>query len=172
VDARGRRSAVLLLGTGLVVLLLDQATKALAVARLADAPIEVIPGVLTLRYTTNTGGAFSMFTDAPWFFAAASIAVCVAIVVFAFRPRPPVQALALGLVLGGALGNLADRTLRGPGLSGEVVDFIDVSIWPVFNLADSALVVGAIVLAFGSFRRAAPDDVAADPAQPPAGSDG
>ena len=143
----------MLLGTAGVTLLLDQATKAAAVATLRDGPAELIPGVLTLRYTTNTGGAFSLFTDAPWFFAAASATVCVLIVVFAFRSRPTLQAIALGMVLGGALGNLADRVLRGPGLAGDVVDFIDVSIWPVFNLADSAIVLGALALAFGPLLR-------------------
>ena len=71
------------------------------------------------------------------------------------------SALGLGLVLGGALGNLADRALRGPGLSGHVVDFIDLHWWPVFNVADSAIVIGAVVIAWASFREERPADVAA-----------
>jgi signal peptidase II len=157
VERRVRRSALVLLGTAAAVLALDQISKAVAVATLRDGSLDLIPGALTLRYTTNTGGAFSLFTDAPWFFAAASATVCVLIVVFAFRPRSTLQAAALGMILGGALGNLADRVLRGPGVSGEVVDFIDTHIWPVFNLADSAVVLGAIVLALGSVRTAPPD---------------
>jgi signal peptidase II len=70
-----------------------------------------------------------------------------AFVLLASRNLPSsASAVGLGLVLGGALGNLTDRFIRGPGISGEVVDFIDLRIWPVFNLADSAIVVGAAVL--------------------------
>jgi signal peptidase II len=61
--------------------------------------------------------------------------------------------VALGLVLGGALGNLTDRIVRGPGVSGRVVDFIDFHVWPVFNVADSAIVIGAVLLAMGGIRR-------------------
>ena len=70
--------------------------------------------------------------------------VCVVVGVVAFRDRPTLQSVALGLILGGALGNLLDRITRGPGFSGEVVDFIDLHIWPVFNLADAAVVIGAL----------------------------
>ncbi|HTG46531.1 MAG TPA: signal peptidase II, partial [Actinomycetota bacterium] len=79
------------------------------------------------------------------------------------RRRSVLTSVALGLILGGALGNLTDRAVRGPGLSGHVVDFIDVHIWPVFNLADSAIVIGAVLLALASLldgrgSRAVPDD--------------
>jgi signal peptidase II len=60
--------------------------------------------------------------------------------------------VGLGLVLGGAVGNLTDRVIRGPGFSGEVVDFLDLQVWPVFNVADSAIVVGAALLLLSSFR--------------------
>ena len=93
---------------------------------------------------------FSLGQDLPWFFVFATISVSVVIVATAFRHTKPVTAVALGLVLGGALGNLTDRVVRGPGFSGDVVDFIDLKVWPVFNLADSAIVIGALVLAFGS----------------------
>jgi signal peptidase II len=59
--------------------------------------------------------------------------------------------VAVGLILGGALGNLTDRATRGPGFGGRVVDFIDVHVWPIFNVADTAIVVGALLLAAGSF---------------------
>ena len=86
----------------------------------------------------------------------------------AFRSRNAVSAIGLGLVLGGALGNLADRALRGPAFSGHVVDFIDLHWWPVFNVADGAIVIGAVILAWTSFRderaaraaAGAPDDAA------------
>ena len=87
-----------------------------------------------------------------WLFAGATLIVSGLIVLTAFRSRNAGSALGLGLVLGGALGNLADRALRGPGLSGHVVDFIDLHWWPVFNVADSAIVIGAVLLAWTSFR--------------------
>jgi signal peptidase II len=145
-----RRGLAVTLGVAALVLIADQVTKAWAVNSLADGPVDVIPGVLRLTLTTNTGGAFSLFTDVPWFFAVASVVASAAIVIAARKPRPLWQAIALGAILGGALGNLADRVLRGPGLRGEVVDFIDMHVWPVFNLADSAIVLGAIGLAVGS----------------------
>jgi len=84
------------------------------------------------------------------------------IVFTAFHRRSVLSSIALGLILGGALGNLADRVLRGPGLRGNVVDFIDFHVWPVFNAADSAVVIGAILLAVSSFRDGRQDAV--DPA--------
>jgi signal peptidase II len=148
----GRRGAALLLASAAAVFLLDRLTKAWAQDAFARRPFDVIPGVLTLRFTTNSGGAFSLGQSAPWFFATATVLVSGVIVATAFRHRGPMSALALGLVLGGALGNLADRILRGPGVSGRVVDFIDLHVWPVFNLADSAIVVGALLFAWSSFR--------------------
>jgi signal peptidase II len=73
--------------------------------------------------------------------------VSAAIVVYSLRVARLPVAVGLGLVLGGALGNLTDRAVNGPGLSGSVVDFIDLQIWPVFNVADTAIVTGAILLA-------------------------
>jgi signal peptidase II len=134
------------------VYLVDRLTKAWAEAALAGhAPIQVIPHVLQLNYTTNSGGAFGLGRSAPWLFAGATIIVSVIIVWYSLRLSRPVVAVALGMVLGGALGNLTDRAVRD---SGRVVDFIDVHIWPVFNVADSAIVVGAILLAIASLRHA------------------
>ena len=119
---------------------------------LADRPpMEVIPGVLHLTYTTNSGGAFGLGQSASWLFAGATIVVVGIIVVVSTR-LTGLGAVALGLVLGGALGNLTDRAIRGPGLSGRVIDFIDVRVWPVFNIADSAVLIGAVLLAVASFR--------------------
>jgi signal peptidase II len=129
--------------------LLDRLTKRWAEQTLAS-PRDLIDGVLTLRLTTNSGGAFSLGDRAPLVFAAAAIVVCAAIAVTSFRARASTHAVALGLVLGGASGNLVDRVLRGPGLSGRVIDFIDLHVWPVFNVADAAIVIGAILLAAAS----------------------
>ncbi len=135
-----------------VAYVLDRCSKVWAERTLPDAPIDVIPGVLTLRFTTNSGGAFSIGGSAPWIFATATIVVSIIIVVTAFRHRSTLTAVALGLILGGALGNLTDRIVRGPGFSGRVVDFVDLHVWPIFNVADSAIVVGAVLLAVASVR--------------------
>jgi signal peptidase II len=148
VDRVQRRGALLLFAAAGAAYLLDRLTKVWAEHTLPGAPIDVIPGVLTLRFTTNSGGAFSLGRSAPWLFAGATIIVSGAIIATAFRHRNLLAAFALGLILGGALGNLTDRIVRGPGLTGRVVDFVDLHVWPIFNVADSAIVVGAILLAF------------------------
>jgi signal peptidase II len=153
VDAVRRRAVRALYVATAVAYALDRVTKVVAERALPGDPVTLIPGALTLRFTTNSGGAFSLFQDFPWFFAAVSIVVSVAIVVTSTRHDDRVVAAALGLILGGALGNLTDRIARGPGLSGDVVDFIDLHVWPVFNLADAAIVIGALLLAFRSGRR-------------------
>jgi signal peptidase II len=159
------RRAPLLLGVAAGAIVLDQLSKAWVVASLEGRPpIRVIPGVLSLTYTTNSGGAFGLGRSAPWIFAGATIIVSGVIVVASRRPMERATAIALGLILGGALGNLADRAMNGPGLRGEVTDFIDLQVWPVFNLADSAIVVGALVLAFAGFAHDGSD--AARPGEP------
>jgi signal peptidase II len=165
VDARRSRAALVLFVTAAVAFGLDRLTKIWAEATLPGAPIDVIPGVLTLRFTTNSGGAFSIGQSAPWFFVGVSAIVIVAILVTSFRHTSRVTAVALGLVLGGALGNLTDRAVRGSGFRGSVVDFIDVHVWPVFNLADCAIVIGALVLALAGFRerRSEPEPTQAPP---------
>jgi signal peptidase II len=108
--------------------------------------------VLTLRFTTNSGGAFSIGQSAPWFFVGVTAVVVGIILATSFRHTSRIVGASLGLVLGGALGNLTDRAIRASGLRGRVVDFIDLHVWPVFNLADCAIVVGAILLAWVGFR--------------------
>ena len=148
-----QRLAALLYSAAAVVYSLDRLTKALAEARLSTGPVEIIPGVIELRFTTNPGGAFGLFGGAAWLFVLASVVVIVAVVASSRNLPSALAAVALGMVLGGALGNLTDRVLRGPGFSGEVVDFIDLQVWPVFNLADSAIVIGAALLLLSTFRR-------------------
>jgi signal peptidase II len=151
VTRRGR-SAGAIFAVAAAVWTLDRVSKLWVERTLAGRPpITVIPGVLDLRFTTNPGGAFSLGQRSPWIFVGASILVSIAIVVTAFRHTNVATSLALGLVLGGAVGNLTDRIVRGPTFSGHVVDFVDFHVWPVFNLADSAIVVGAVVLAISSF---------------------
>ena len=151
--SRHPRLAVLLYSTATAVYLLDRLTKILAERYLEGRPaIEVIPGVFHLRYITNPGGAFGLFGGLTWLFVLASLVVVGVILVSSRRLPSATSAVALGLVLGGALGNVTDRLIRGPRFSGEVVDFLDFRIWPVFNLADSAIVVGAILLLVTGLR--------------------
>jgi signal peptidase II len=151
VDRARRRGAAVLFAVAALAYLADRLTKVWAESRLVNAPIELIDGVLTLRFTTNSGGAFSIGGSTPWIFVTASVVVIVIIVVTSFRHTDVLSAVAVGLILGGALGNLTDRATRGPGFGGRVVDFIDVHVWPIFNLADTAIVVGALLLAARSF---------------------
>lgn len=160
-DRAKRRAASFLFLAAALAYLADRATKTWAEHTLPGHPVNAIPPVLTFRYTTNSGGAFSFGQSAPWIFATATIVVAVAIVATAFRHDRALTAASLGLVLGGALGNLTDRLVRGGGLfSGRVVDFIDLHWWPVFNLADAAIVVGATILALSSMSRSRSGDVA------------
>jgi signal peptidase II len=153
VDAGRSRAALILFLTALFTYGLDRATKIWAESTLLPGgPVDLVPGVLTLRFTTNSGGAFSIGQRAPWFFVGVTAVVVVIILATSFRHTRWIVGASLGLVLGGALGNLTDRALRGPGLRGRVVDFIDFHVWPVFNLADSAIVIGAIVLALAGLR--------------------
>jgi signal peptidase II len=153
VDALRRRASLWLFGAAAAAYLVDRVSKIWAERTLPGDPIDLIEGAVTLRFTTNSGGAFSVFPDLPWFFAAVSTVIALLIAVTAFRHTDRVVAGALGLVLGGAVGNLTDRLVRGSAPLGEVVDFIDLHVWPVFNLADSAVVGGAILLALASWRR-------------------
>lgn len=150
--SRGARLAVFLYATASIVYVLDRITKVLAENHLAGRPpIRIISGVLDLRFTTNSGGAFGLFPGQPWLFFAATVAVCLAIIIVASpRLTSMATAVGLGLILGGAVGNLTDRIIRAPG---TVVDFIDFHVWPVFNLADSAIVVGAALVILLGFRR-------------------
>jgi signal peptidase II len=141
-------------GAFLIVLVLDLATKIAIDANLSYADrIPVIPGFFYLTHVRNTGAAFGLFSDAPQlyrmvFFISVSL-IAVGIIISFYRKLSPgdqLAALALGLILGGAIGNLIDRIFRQ-----EVVDFLHFRLWrgyswPDFNVADSAIVVGVGLL--------------------------
>jgi lipoprotein signal peptidase len=130
------------------VLAADIASKAIVVATLSDrAPIRLLGGLLTLRETRNPGAAFSIGTSMTIAFTAIAVGVIIFIVRSARRIYSLPWAVALGLLLGGATGNLADRIFRSPGpFRGWVVDWIELPHWPVFNLADSAIVCGGVLM--------------------------
>jgi signal peptidase II len=149
-----RRPQVLLLAlVAAFVLSVDAVSKALIVANMADGEsVRLLGGLIYFSLIRNPGAAFSMATGMTWILAIVAIGVVVLIVKMAPKLRSPVWAVCLGLILGGALGNLMDRIFRSPGvLRGHVVDFIsvfgpDARYFAVFNLADSAITVGGILL--------------------------
>lgn len=132
----------------------DQLTKWWAQRALWDGSVEVVSGLLWLRLVENSGAAFGLLSGAGSLLALVAIVAAVLILLSIRRLEGRWEALAMGLVLGGALGNLVDRLLRGSGLAdGRVVDFVDLGWWPVFNVADAAITTGAVFLALGSLRR-------------------
>jgi signal peptidase II len=149
---------VVLAAAAAAVLAADVATKVWAVARLTDRDVRLFGGLVVLHEQRNPGAAFSVAGGATVLFSLVAAGVVVVIVRAARRLRSTPWAVALGLLLGGALGNLADRVLRDPGpLRGHVVDFVDLqwhgrSVWPVFNVADSAIVVGGLLALVLSLR--------------------
>ena len=133
--------------TAFLVFLADYLTKFAAVKVLADEPIYLIGDFLKLELLFNTGAAFSLATSKTIFLSVFAMAAAAGIFFFASRIDSSKWARALGLVLGGIFGNLTDRIFRSPGgLQGPVVDWISVSFWPTFNIADSGVVVGVMTI--------------------------
>lgn len=149
-----RRSPAGPLAVAAVIVVLDQLTKIWAVSALSDGPVEVIGTLLQFRLTRNPGGAFSLLTGLTPVLALLAGVMVVYIVRTTRRTSDAVMAYSLGLVLGGAVGNLVDRMVRSPGvLRGEVVDFIKVPNWPTFNIADCAITVGVILIAIRGWKQ-------------------
>ena len=147
------RRPLLILGLVVSIVLLDQLTKAWVVASLADGPLSIIGDRVELRLSRNPGGAFSILTGFTPLLAVLAAIVAIVLVRVAQRAKDPVMVVALSLVLGGALGNLADRLFRAPGfLRGEVVDFVRIGAFPSFNVADSAVTIGAVLLLLWGWR--------------------
>ncbi|MGW1589000.1 signal peptidase II [Streptomyces sp. NPDC002386] len=155
---RGRRIAVLF-AVAVFAYALDLISKMLVVAKLEHhAPIQVVGDWLELHAIRNPGAAFGFGAAFTIIFTLIAAAVIVVIVRLARKLYSLPWAIALGLLLGGALGNLTDRVFRAPGVfQGEVVDFIAPKGFAVFNLADSAIVCGGILIVLLSFRGLDPD---------------
>jgi signal peptidase II len=116
-------------------------------------PVTLLGGLLTLRLVRNPGAAFGFAQGLTIAFTVVAVAVVVVILRLSRRLRSTPWAVALGLVLGGAVGNLVDRIFRAPGPGrGHVVDFLELPHWPVFNLADSAIVTAAVLMVLLSAR--------------------
>jgi signal peptidase II len=143
---RTTKNALIFLLTAAAVILVDQVSKAIIAAQMEPGrSITAIPHVLSVTYSTNTGAAFGLFRGhSQLVFVAAALIIGLTLAWFIiFRKRDSLWTfIGLGLILGGALGNnLIDRVARG-----KVVDFIDLGWWPVFNVADIAIVSGVIIV--------------------------
>jgi signal peptidase II len=151
--ARPRRVA-LLVAVAVFVIAADIVSKAIVVARMpSHAPIRLLGGLLTITLTRNGGAAFSIGTSMTIVFTAIALGVIVYILRVARNLRSIGWAITLGLLLGGATGNLLDRIFRAPGLfQGHVVDWIELPHWPVFNLADSAIVCAGVLVVLLALR--------------------
>lgn len=134
----------------LVILGIDQLTKEMALRSLSDGPVDVIEGVLRWRLAFNPGGAFGVFQEYSEIFLVATVVVVALILVWVRKLDDPRLTIPLGLIVGGGLGNVFDRIFRDQG--GRVVDFIDLHVWPVFNVADMGVVVGVAWILILSFR--------------------
>ncbi|MEO3823639.1 signal peptidase II [Actinomadura sp. B10D3] len=137
----------MLVAVAVAALAADIVSKIIVVATLQDRePVRLLGGLLTLRETRNSGAAFSIGTGYTIVFTLIACGVVVAILRTARNLRSVPWAVCLGMLLGGAIGNLLDRLLRSPApLKGHVVDWIQLPHWPVFNLADSAIVCGGVL---------------------------
>ena len=136
----------------------DRASKLWALNALADGTrIPIIGHFVDLELTTNPGAAFGILRDATIFVFFTSAALVIGISIWAWISGE--AGLFLGLIVGGGVGNLIDRVVNEPGVfRGEVIDFIDASFWPTFNLADSAIVVGALLMLLKEIRRKEPSE--------------
>ena len=159
-QVRTSGAAVGLFGLAAVLVwALDQGTKVAAVAWLDDgASVTVVPNVFWFTLTRNAGAAFSTGTGFTLVLSLIAVGVVVVVLRLATKLNDRWWALGLGLLLGGALGNLTDRILREPApMRGHVVDFLHLTHWPVFNVADIALTFAAITIILRTWRGVALD---------------
>lgn len=136
------------IGLALIILSLDQLTKFLALRNLVlNQPYAVIKGIFYLTLVHNRGAAFGILKNQVPVFVFTSIVAIILICLNLRRKKDGLSGIALALILGGAVGNLIDRLFFG-----YVIDFLDFRVWPVFNLADSAITIGAILLGWVIIR--------------------
>jgi signal peptidase II len=154
-QVRRTRLLVVMLAIAAVVLAGDQVSKALVVSRLTShPPVRLLDGLITLQLTFNAGAAFSFGTSYTAVIALVAVGTVFVIIRTARRLQSAGWAVALGLLLGGTLGNLTDRLFRAPGpLRGRVVDWINLPHFPwTFNIADSAITCAAVLIAVLAVR--------------------
>lgn len=145
------------LGIGILVFIIDQLVKHLVVSTMhLGQSLPVIKGIFHITYVLNPGAAFGMLEHQRWFFIVVALAAVLLGVAFykKLQQESFLMRSGAGLLLGGAVGNLADRIQ-----SGLVVDFLDFRVWPVFNIADIAICAGAGILIFDIWQRRNEDDI-------------
>ncbi|MFP3913346.1 MAG: signal peptidase II [Actinomycetota bacterium] len=140
------------LATGAAVVVLDLLTKRWASSSLTSRPTDVLGSFLQVRFVENTGAAFSMFQGAGTFFGIAAVVAIGVVLWFLRSARNGWEVVGLGLVMGGAAGNLIDRVARGEGLlDGAVIDWVNLWFIPTFNIADASITVAVVTLLVGSW---------------------
>ena len=135
-----------LLSISSLVLIVDRLTKHILFRNLSEGEsVRIVPGLLHITLVLNTGAAFGLFRGRGAFFMISTALIIIFICAYVLRGgcKDLLTMTALGLILGGAAGNLVDRVLFG-----YVIDFLDLRIWPVFNLADACITIGIIILAW------------------------
>jgi lipoprotein signal peptidase len=160
----------LLIGVAVFVIAADVISKSIVVAKMSDrGPIRLLGGLLTITLTRNGGAAFSIGTSMTIVFTVVAVGVIVYILRAARNLRSIGWAVTLGLLLGGATGNLIDRIFRAPApFQGHVVDWIELPHWPVFNLADSSIVCAGVLVVLLALRGIRLDGTkATETGQPP-----
>ncbi|MCC3290726.1 MULTISPECIES: signal peptidase II [unclassified Arthrobacter] len=152
--ARRGKPAAIMLAVAVIAVIADQLTKLWVVSTMAEGQItDVLPPILRWHFIRNPGAAFSIGTDYTWVFTIIMVLVSGFLAYLMFRVRSLAWATALGLVLGGALGNLTDRLFREPSFGqGHVVDFIAFPNFAIFNIADSCVVSGVILVCLLTLR--------------------
>ncbi|MDP1851450.1 MAG: signal peptidase II [Candidatus Planktophila sp.] len=147
-----------LLSVAWLVWILDLATKAWAVSQLAHRePIKILGSFFQLTFVRNSGAAFSIASNATLLLSLFGIVVAIGVIYFAPKITSKGWSVVLGLVLGGVLGNLMDRLFREPSfLRGHVIDWMQFPHWPIFNIADSAIVLAAALAMILTARNISP----------------
>ena len=140
-------------GVVVAVVVVDQLTKWWAVDRLSHGSIHLI-GTLDLQLSLNTGSAFSLLQGQDALLVVVAVVLVTGLSLLVWRAPTTARAATLGLIIGGALGNLSDRLFRGD--HGAVVDFVALHFWPTFNVADASIVVGCALLVISLFLEARP----------------
>jgi signal peptidase II len=148
-SAPHRAAVKSLVVVALVVVALDSASKSLALRTLTTDPKQIIGSLLQLQLTSNPGAAFGLAGSTTVFLSLLSFVAIAALYIFSRSLTSISWGIALGFLLGGICGNVIDRTFRAPYLlRGQVIDWIKLPHWPIFNLADTSIVVSATTIAF------------------------
>ena len=141
------------LGIAAAVVVADLLTKRYAALNFDGNPVEIIPGFFGFTYVENPGGAFGMFQNGGVVIGVAALVITIVVLVALAAERPMLETIALGFVVGGAVGNLVDRFARGDGLlDGPVIDWIELWWIPTFNIADTSVTVAVALLLIHAWR--------------------